>query len=698
MSSRSRPVSRAAGDAGPLRSGGNSRDKAEERHGSARQQRLVIAGSTINSMPRMRKSWLRTADTPKELRPSLGRNSHRPDTSGRSADGNESSSHRSPLDAISHLRSLEALGVELDGVQSVDRETMRQLEATFLQGLDGASSLGQDLSFLNDPDSGLTSMAESTRNLQSNSENVPPLNLPKTSGTKGPRKSRNASTAAHSRPEQTGPGKDDVQPFLGAQLKRNLGKLGLCRQQVSLEPDEWDDESSINMLGGNFGSKEEERLAKHEQWYSKNLGPAFMRKRCEALAREGEKLPDHQVIKRLSSHGRLSLVVANQDDWRTSKTRSLLSKGSAQLLYTDPGDDISMADLMRSRSHDHKVGTRHGVPWPRNESSRSRSQARSGSCPPLLAPNARDRLRLSTRFLDSRGQICKASASKVFSQEFSQENLQSWSRFGESGGESLDSSVHSKSYASVQRPDSSQKSHEKSASPALSRQQPNNTSPSTVLRSSRPQTPETETKHFVSQHTVYPGLHGTQRTGVKTVRSGHGRKEEQDKEHRENQRRSPSHLLVDEVSSWNVYSPGREEMTPLDSLIQEKEGHYIRSPTRNFDIHEADLLREMRAKNITLSPATRILREKHGHGHDDYDAAKLKHLGDQHLDGSELLAPINMSLPSPDSRLLDQTSAAGDSPFSKLRMESIMNKALHEHPAFADSLPILEDDAVGNCF
>ena len=53
----------------------------------------------------------------------------------------------------------------------------------------------------------------------------------------------------------------------------------------------------------------------------------------------------------------------------------------------------------------------HSVPveGPRQQS----SHGRSGSCPPLLAPDARDRLRQSTRFLHSRGKICKQSASKT---------------------------------------------------------------------------------------------------------------------------------------------------------------------------------------------------------------------------------------------------------------------------------------------
>ena len=57
-------------------------------------------------------------------------------------------------------------------------------------------------------------------------------------------------------------------------------------------------------------------------------------------------------------------------------------------------------------------------------------------------------------------------------------------------------------------------------------------------------------------------------------------------------------------------------------------------------------------------------------------------------------AHVDLNLPSPD---LEQ-SPGSQSPFTKLRMESVLNKALNEHPAFADSLPIVEDDAVGNCF
>lgn len=270
MSSLLRPASRTGppgtkSDPGLLRTRSSLGETEDSNVG---QQRLLIAGNTINSMSRMRKPWLRTTDTPKELRLSLGSSSP-----GRgppnSNDPISSSNQTNQLEATSHLSSLEALGIELDGIESVDRERMQQLEATFLQGLgDYRSSDGEDLSFLNDSDAVLASMAGAT-DLRSNTENIPPLNLPKTSGTKRIRKS---TTAAHSRPEQSKAGRDDLQPFLGAKLKKNLGKLGLSRQQLSLEPDEWDNESTINMLGSNFGSKEEERLKKHEQWYNKNLG------------------------------------------------------------------------------------------------------------------------------------------------------------------------------------------------------------------------------------------------------------------------------------------------------------------------------------------------------------------------------------------------------------------------------------------
>jgi len=203
---------------------------------------------------------------------------------------------------------------------------------------------------------------------------------------------------------------------------------------------------------------------------------------------------------------------------------------------------------------------------------------------------------------------------------------------------------------------------------------------------------------------VYPGLYGVvQKNSAQTFDRGRPEGIQRGK-----QTRRPSHLIVDEVSSWNVYSPGREVLTPLDTLIQEKEGHYIRSPTKNFDIHEADLLREMRAKNIILSPATRILRERPGvdtmvrvNGNAGLpDLAEGTANGDNklfHQNRNSDPAPIDLSLPSPDTSLLAQ-SPGGDSPFTKLRMESVLNKALNEHPAFADSLPAVEDDAVGNCF
>ena len=70
----------------------------------------------------------------------------------------------------------------------------------------------------------------------------------------------------------------DVQPFLGPELKKALAKQGMRVQKLSLEADEWDTEETRFMLGHGFSNKQEERAAKHLDWYIRNMGPRFVKK------------------------------------------------------------------------------------------------------------------------------------------------------------------------------------------------------------------------------------------------------------------------------------------------------------------------------------------------------------------------------------------------------------------------------------
>jgi len=362
---------------------------------------LVLAGSVMHSMPRMRKPWLRTCEMPKALIAAL-----------RVPTETHSPRHQHKISQEIHS------GWDDDGSMGhVSPVTMKELEDTFLRGISEASedqrisewrdvggALGEDLSFLNDQ--GLRDAAESSGRAQHNSENIPPLNLPKPSKpVKKIAVHANAESALSHRRARAS--KEELQPFLGAKLKKNLAKQGLLAQQLSLQPDEWDDDQVVNMLGVNFSSKEEERKAKHGQWYIKNLGPTFVKKRNEALARVSEKV-EPAVLAGLGNTNRTTIVVANQDNWRSAQTWSLLSRQSRE--FISHPEDIKVSDIFRSR--EQRIETRHGVPveGPRRET----SQGRSGSCEPMLARDARDRLRQSTRFLHSRGNICKANATRAF--------------------------------------------------------------------------------------------------------------------------------------------------------------------------------------------------------------------------------------------------------------------------------------------
>ena len=81
------------------------------------------------------------------------------------------------------------------------------------------------------------------------------------------------------------------------------------------------------------------------------------------------------------------------------------------------------------------------------------------------------------------------------------------------------------------------------------------------------------------QHSVYPGLGSSlASTTVTQQRSsdGDGDMARSTVEHN----LSPLRKSCGALTSWKSVSPWRPSLTPLDTLIQEKEGNYIRSPTK----------------------------------------------------------------------------------------------------------------------
>ena len=236
----------------PLRGGPRKQSGRMREHKATKQPvaELVLAGSMMKSMPRMRKPWLRAYDTPTELlegRPFQWTNEAIDDIVS-----------REPQEPLSHLDNLRGLGVGLDDVGHVNPSTMKELEDTFLQGMAAVGDrTGEDLSFLNDISSTLDDSLSSPGNPGFNIDNIPPLDLHK------PKEFHKKATALLKLvpPHRAGlASKEDLQPYLGAKLKKSLAKLGLEKQKLSLQPDEWDDDVVINMLGTNFASKEEVRL------------------------------------------------------------------------------------------------------------------------------------------------------------------------------------------------------------------------------------------------------------------------------------------------------------------------------------------------------------------------------------------------------------------------------------------------------
>jgi hypothetical protein len=222
---------------------------------------------------------------------------------------------------------------------------------------------------------------------------------------------------------------------------------------------------------------------------------------------------------------------------------------------------------------------------------------------------------------------------------------------------------------------------------------------------------------------VYPGLadfrkgrgvtvggHGGYKEEMYGRKRGEGKRDKEKGSDTRNVSTSPSRRMsAAEVSSWNEYSPRRADLTPLDCLIEEKEGSYIRSPTNDYDISEADLLREMRAKNITLSPVVRINKEKSGSG-DVLGFLGSRYLGDDHQrkrlpkmlvgdNGAETpLQEAQGKQASLQDTVAVSPPSVQETPGARRRVESMVKQALDEHPAFSDSLAFVEDEAIGNCF
>jgi len=158
-------------------------------------------------------------------------------------------------------------------VSDVSPGRMQQLEDEFTRGMIDAGGAGAyDLSFLNQVNSKLADGDESIQKEQQNIH-VPTLNLPKTVTTR--RKTTDSNPDLEQRHFER---KEELQPYLGPKLKKNLRKFGLTKQLISLQPDEWDDEDVINMMGSMFASKEAERIARHMAWYQKKMDTGFVKK------------------------------------------------------------------------------------------------------------------------------------------------------------------------------------------------------------------------------------------------------------------------------------------------------------------------------------------------------------------------------------------------------------------------------------
>ena len=578
-----------------------SHDGAAAAHGAAlhsQMRALLLSGSGMKSVPRLRKPWLRVSDTPQELLRANGADA----VAAATAAQRPTQSHLAELQQ-------ELRGICLAEVGDVHPDKLAQLEASFLRSLQEAGDAGVDLAFFN------SSQEQAPTAHSAQSKPIPglPLNLIKARKTQPLSRKMRTVQAEDSIVSRTS--KEDLQPWLGAKLKKNLGKLGLVKQQLSLQRDEWDDAEVVDMLGCNYASKEQERRAKFEQWYNKNLSADFVKKRKEALMRETEII-DAEYLKRLSSHGRVNVVtVATPDKTLTSETEELLSRSNAQLLHQNSyDDDMNVWELLRAR--EHKVPTLRGKPisTPRTSLSLSRSSVGHSLIEPNLVPNHRDRLRQRTRFLQSRGKIHKIGSSRTaFNRTLllAAANTEAAVHAQTSNG-SLHSSADSVRHdlsptASLRSPRPPANSPAWLQSPAVSRPQSRDRLPTPGTRADDVNDHGAQFRHDEGDAGAHflpfsPELQSS-KTRRKHRPGGAGGE-------------SPSA----EVSSWRVLTPPsamqRYSATGMLTELQEQDkGRYVRSPTGDYDIYEADLLREIQTRNIT--PADRPPRHLHvGRGRD----------------------------------------------------------------------------------
>ena len=239
---------------------------------------FVLAGNTIKSMPRMRKSWITTQDMPKEL---LSRHGYSNASSQHSKSMGKTSRTGSPPPPLSNLSLLEEMCAELQvdqslvgNVSDVSPCRMQQLEDDFTRGMIDTGGAGAyDLSFLNQVNSKLADVDASLLQSEQQNINVPTLNFSKTATTRRKISDSNPDLEQHHFER-----KAELQPYLGPKLKKNLRKMGLEKQLIPLTPDEWDDEDTINMMGSMFASKEAERVARHMAWYQKKMDTGFVKK------------------------------------------------------------------------------------------------------------------------------------------------------------------------------------------------------------------------------------------------------------------------------------------------------------------------------------------------------------------------------------------------------------------------------------
>ena len=683
-----------------------SPDGAAAAHGAAlhsQMRALLLSGSGMKSVPRLRKPWLRVYDTPQELLRANGADA----VAAAAAAQRPTPSHLAELQQ-------ELRGICLAEVGDVHPDKLAQLEASFLRSLQEAGDAGVDLAFFN------SSQEQAPTAHSAPSKPTPGLPLDLIKARKTQPLSRKMRTVQAEDSVVSRTSKEDLQPWLGAKLKKNLGKLGLAKQQLSLQRDEWDDAEVVDMLGCNYASKEQERRAKFEQWYNKNLSAAFVKKRKEALMRETEII-DAEYLKRLSSHGRVNvLTVAAPDKTLTTETEELLSRSNAQLLHQSSyDDDINVWELLRAR--EHKVPTLRGKPisTPRSSLSLSRSSVGHSLIEPNLVPNHRDRLRQRTRFLQSRGKIHKIGSSRT-----------AFNRTLLLAAANTEAAVHAQTSNGSLHSSADSVRHDLSPTASLRSPRPPANSPAWLQSPvvSRPQSRDRLPNPGTRADEVDD--HGARCDNDEDDAGAHDAgaqflpfsPELQSRKTRRKHRpggagaESPSA----EVSSWRVLTPPASAMQRysctgiLTGLQEQDKGRYVRSPTGDYDIYEADLLREIQTRNIT--PADRPPRHLHvGRGRDQA-VSKTSHKRDARGEGrasaereaarDRANAGKEAANVSPEANWeAHESPVEADSPATHLKtaqqlVQSVVNEGSLPLRWYgqAESLLPIDDGDLGNCF